>query len=57
MQIIKKWEDMIKIAHLDISAQRKYAGSVWTDVTSGGQWLETDIDMTSDGHLVLIHDK
>lgn len=49
---------MIKIAHRGISAQapENTRAAFELMLPLGVNWLETDIDMTSDGHLVLIHD-
>lgn len=49
---------MIKIAHRGISAQapENTRAAFELVLPLGVNWLETDIDMTSDGHLVLIHD-
>lgn len=49
---------MMKIAHRSISDQAPENTRAAFELMSplGVNWLETDIDMTSDGHLVLIHD-
>ncbi|CAM3157430.1 glycerophosphodiester phosphodiesterase family protein [Leuconostoc rapi] len=49
---------MQKIAHRGISAQapENTRAAFEKMVNLGVDWLETDIDMTSDGQLVLIHD-
>lgn len=49
---------MIKIAHRGISAQapENTRAAFELMIPLGVNWLETDIDMTADGHLVLIHD-
>lgn len=49
---------MIKIAHRGISAHapENTRAAFELMLPLGVNWLETDIDMTSDGHLVLIHD-
>ncbi len=49
---------MKKIAHRGISAQapENTRAAFEKMIEVGAKWLETDIDMTSDGELVLIHD-
>ena len=49
---------MIKIAHRGISAQapENTRAAFEKMLSIGADWLETDIDMTADGRLVLIHD-
>lgn len=49
---------MKKIAHRGISAQapENTRSAFEKMITLGVDWLETDIDITSDGELVLIHD-
>ncbi len=49
---------MIKIAHRGISAQapENTRAAFEMMLPLGVNWLETDIDMTADGRLVLIHD-